>query len=130
MDDLPSTQQVHALEQLSERMRSATPPDRFEIEGALERGFGRLIALEAELQRAIQCGDGAASDQRIRELRLTIDILRDALNELRTQSSPPGPPRIGYGFVLPASSSQHGPRSAEGMPPLLPGAAPGDMHHN
>jgi hypothetical protein len=132
MDEPPATQfdeQLRLLERLSEQLRSGQPPDRFEIDGALERGFGRLIALEAELQRVIQSADDAAEGHET-DLRYAIEVLREALNDLRTESSPPGPPRIGYGFVLPDSGSRSGPSPAEGIPPGFPGSLPGAMHQN
>jgi hypothetical protein len=122
MDEPPATQfdeQLRLLERLSEQLRSGQPPDRFEIDGALE----------AELQRVIQSADDAAEGHET-DLRYAIEVLREALNDLRTESSPPGPPRIGYGFVLPDSGSRSGPSPAEGIPPGFPGSLPGAMHQN
>jgi hypothetical protein len=127
MEEPPATQfdeQIQLLEQLSERMRSGNQPDRMEIDGALERGFGRLISLEAELQRVVNRADRAGREERAAELRHAIEILREALNELRTQSSPPGPPRIGYGFVLPESRVPGRRPTIDGMPPIVPGSLP------
>jgi hypothetical protein len=133
MDKPPATQfdeQIQMLEKLSGRMRSGSHPERLEIDGALERGFGRLIALEAELQRVANRADQDGKGERIGELRHAIDTLREALNDLRTQSSPPGPPRIGYGFVLPESRSPARRPPIDGMPPAVPGSSPGGTQHN
>jgi hypothetical protein len=133
MDEPSATQfdeQIKLLEQLAARMRSGDHADRLEIDGALERGFGRLIALEAELQRVVNRADQAGRDERIGELRHAIEILREALDELRTQSSPPGPPRIGYGFVLPESAVPGHAPTIDGMPPVVRGPSPGRGHQN
>lgn len=62
------------------------------------------MALEAELQRR-RAASGGATDRQVHcdleDLEEAIAALREALTVLRTLSSPPGPPRIGYGFVLP-----------------------------
>lgn len=133
MDEPPANQfdeQIRLLEQLSEQMRSGNRPDRLEVDGALERGFGRLISLEAELQRVANRPDPAGRDERVGQLRDAIELLRAALNTLRTRSSPPGPPRIGYGFVLPESRSPARRPLVDGMPPAVPGTPPGSMHQN
>jgi len=133
MDEPPATQfdeQIQVLAQLTERLRSGDHPDRLEVDGALERGFGRLIALEAELQRVMNRPDDPGKAERVADLRHAIEILREALSDVRTLSSPPGPPRIGYGFVLPGSGPPGGPGSSDGMPPLLPGSPPGGMTQN
>jgi hypothetical protein len=89
-------------------------PERVEIDGALERGFGRLMALEAELQRVSNEASVPNGPQsRIDDLRDAITVLRDALTELRTLSSPSGPPRIGYGFVLPGPARSDGERAGD-----------------
>jgi hypothetical protein len=101
-------EQIQLLDRLSTSFRSGATPERLEVDEALERGFGRLIGLEAELQRAR--GNGSAPDESlspVADLEHSIAVLSCALTELRTLSSPPGSPRIGYGFVLPA----HGRRS-------------------
>ena len=84
-----------------ERIRAGDPPGDVEIEQALEAGFGRLIALEADLGRARKAGESSAEASTADDLLREIEALRDVLTELRTLSSPSGPPRIGYGFVLP-----------------------------
>jgi hypothetical protein len=73
-----------------------------DVEHELETGFGRLMGLEAELARARRHEvAGLEPASTIEELQHQITALRDALVDLRTVSGPPGPPRIGYGFVLP-----------------------------
>jgi hypothetical protein len=109
-------EQVHAIENMSAQLRLGEAPGRVEVEGVLERGFGRLMGLEAELQRArgrspsgenaenaenAANGANGANGEAVQELMGSITVLRAALTELRTLSSPPGPPRIGYCFVLP-----------------------------
>lgn len=86
---------------MAERIRAGDPPGDAEIEQALEAGFGRLIALEADLGRARKAGAASADAPTADTLLREIEALRDVLTELRTLSSPSGPPRIGYGFVLP-----------------------------
>jgi hypothetical protein len=95
-------EQVHTVEIISAQLRSGEGPGRAPVEGVLERGFGRLMVMEAELQRARAGGSLSEADRMaVARLQHLIAALRDALTELRTLSSPPGPPRIGYGFVLP-----------------------------
>jgi hypothetical protein len=98
----PDIREVDPLHRLSARIRAGNAPASMDIEHALEVGFGRLMGLEADLVRArklpaAQPGTASAVDDLLHQ----IEVLRDALVELRTLSSPPGPPRIGYGFVLP-----------------------------
>jgi hypothetical protein len=98
-------EQVQVVKSISAQLRSGEAPGRVAVEGVLERGFGRLMGMEAELQRAHR--DTSAPDGNGRDvagLQRSIAALRDALTDLRTLSSPPGPPRIGYGFVLPRSN--------------------------
>jgi hypothetical protein len=133
MDEPPATQfdeQIHLLEQLSERIRSGNDPERLEVDRALERGFGRLISLEAELQRVMKGAEDSGKAERISEMRHAIEILREALNELRAQSSPPGPPPKGYRFVLPGSPSPGSRTSADRMPPAVRGRPPSGMQNN
>jgi hypothetical protein len=132
MDEPSATQfdeQIHLLEQLSARIRSGSNPERLEVDGALERGFGRLISLEAELQRVMKSAEDSGKAERTSEMRHAIEILREALSELRAQSSPPGPPRIGYGFVLPGAPSPGSRTSADRMPPVVPGRPPSGMQN-
>jgi hypothetical protein len=98
----PDIREVDPLHNLSARIRAGNAPAPTEIEHALEVGFGRLMGLEADLARVRKqpaaapgtaCGAG--------ELEHRIEVLRDALEELRTLSSSSAPPWIGYGFVLP-----------------------------
>jgi hypothetical protein len=92
---------------ISMRIRAGEPADPHEVECVLEVGFGALIALEAELSRAQASArvNPEAHGAVIGELKTQINVLHDALTQLRTLSVPPGEARIGYGFVLPG---QHG----------------------
>jgi hypothetical protein len=118
----PVAPETDPLHELSVRILAGEPPSRVEVEGELEVGFGRLMALEAELARARKrVAAGQEPESVLTELQHQIAVLREALVELRTVSSPPGPPRIGYGFVLPdgcvpgpISGSRRGPRTHRG----------------
>lgn len=95
---------VESLDRISKRMREGDSPSRRQIEETLERGFGKLMQLEAELQKR-RAAAPSPPDRHLRvelhDLEEAIATLQEALTVLRTLSSPPGPPRIGYGFVLP-----------------------------
>lgn len=97
----PDIREVDPLHQLSVQIRAGSAPTSLEIEHALEVGFGRLMGLEADLARARKLGAQPGAASAVGDLLHQIEVLRDALLELRTLTSPPGPPRIGYGFVLP-----------------------------
>ncbi len=58
------------------------------------------MAMEADLQKR-RSASTSADDRDLADLEEAIATLREALTVLRTLSSPPGPPRVGYGFVLP-----------------------------
>jgi hypothetical protein len=114
----PEKRVAEPLHALSVRMRSGNAPTTVEIEQALEVGFGRLMGMEAELARARKrAGVDPSAAAEVDDLLSQIGVLRDALVELRTLSSPPGPPRIGYGFVLPGQ----GPTGHPGAGPPAPG---------
>jgi hypothetical protein len=108
-DDLghPRPPELDVLLSMSTRIRAAQRTDPQEIECALEAGFAALIGLEAELSRVqARARPGSEADAAaITELKTEIDVLREALTDLRTLSVPPGEARVGYGFVLP---DQHG----------------------
>ena len=99
-----------ALRALSVRCAGPSAPSAVEIEDALERGFGRLISLEARLQRLRRgiadagserdSGSHSGADQEA--LEQEIASLRDALEDLRGRSAPsPGAP-LALGFVFPS----------------------------
>jgi hypothetical protein len=104
---------VRSLDFMSGCLRDGDSPSRQQIEQTLERGFGKLMQLEAELQRRrpatrAAAEPGTAAD--LNDLEEAIAALREALTVLRTLSSPAGASRIGYGFVLPlraVSSESH-----------------------
>jgi hypothetical protein len=97
----PDSRELDSLRRLSARLRAGDRPPQMEIEQALEAGFARMIALEAELGRARGATERVSEDAGANDLLREISALRDVLTELRTLSGPPGPARIGYGFVLP-----------------------------
>lgn len=95
---------VESVDFMSRRLRQGETPSQRHIEQTLERGFAKLMQLEADLQKRRLAAGAVADSQAKADLQDTqeaIDSLREALTVLRTLSSPPGPPRIGYGFVLP-----------------------------
>jgi hypothetical protein len=108
-DDIahPRPDELDVLLSMSTGLRAAQRTDPHEIERALEAGFAALIVLEAELSRVLlRARTGSEGDAiAATELKTRIEVLREALADLRTLSVPPGKARIGYGFVLPG---QHG----------------------
>jgi hypothetical protein len=95
--------ELDVLLSMSTRLGLGQSTNPQEVERALEAGFGALIAVEAELSRMqarARAGPEADAAATI-GLKTRIEALRDALNDLRTLSVPPGEKRIGYGFVLP-----------------------------
>lgn len=104
---VPPLDDVDVLRGMTARIRASQATDPQEVERALEAGFALMIGLEAELSR-VQVSARAGSEPdaaAISELKTRIDMLREALTDLRTLSVAPGEARIGYGFVLPG---QHG----------------------
>jgi hypothetical protein len=93
---------VGEITRLAARMRAGEVPPGLELEHVLERGFGSLIHLEAQLQKAKRAAGDAASMAQADALQHQIDILRDALIDVQALSTTEGPPRNGYGFVLPS----------------------------
>jgi hypothetical protein len=110
-----ASERIELFRSTSSRIRAGEPLARIEVEEALERGFGCLIQLEAQLQTARSAPPDAGAPPRPspEQLLRTIVALRNALVELRTLSSPEGPPRIGYGFVLPRRPDSAPSRSSE-----------------
>jgi hypothetical protein len=108
----PRTDQLDVLQSMSTRIRAGQRMDPQEIERALEAGFAALIGLEAGLSRvqASARAEPEAHAAAITELMTRIEVLREALTDVRTLSVAPGEARIGYGFVLP---EQHGQAHAQ-----------------
>jgi hypothetical protein len=104
--DVPSTSaQIGALQRMTACARACKCQDPMEVQEALERGFGLLMSLEAQLQRRQRIDPptdvlAAAGPE---DLLGSITALRDALTELRQLSSHSDEPRAGYGFVLPGA---------------------------
>jgi hypothetical protein len=100
---VPPLDDLDVLRGMAARIRASQPTDPHQIERALETGFALMIGLEAELSRAqASARKGSEPDAAaITEFKARIDMLREALIDLRTLSVAPGETRIGYGFVLP-----------------------------
>jgi hypothetical protein len=106
----PASREIEVVRQLIEDVRGGRAQDPVVLAEAQERGFGVLMALEAQLQRAQRAPVDATDGPREapgagaegRALRDAIGELASALTELRSLASPAdGPSRVGYGFVLP-----------------------------
>jgi hypothetical protein len=106
---------VSELDSMSRELRGGRRVAQRHMEEALERGFGELMQLEAELQRRQRSRPPSEPQEGpdLVALRRAISELQEALNQLRTLSSPAEAPRIGYGFVLPAASPGEAPRSRD-----------------
>jgi hypothetical protein len=111
----PASHEIEVVRRLIEGVRGGQAQDPIVLAEAQERGFGALMSLEAQLQRAQRARRdstampaGAAGDEE--ELTAAIRELSDALAELRDLTCPPGgPSRAGYGFVLPGPAvPRHG----------------------
>jgi hypothetical protein len=104
-DDIahPRPDEVDLLLSMSARLRAAQWTDPHDVEHALEAGFAALIVLEAELSRVLLRARAGSEPDAIAaaELKTRIEVLREALTDLRTLSVAPGEARIGYGFVVP-----------------------------
>ena len=98
LSQLPD-EELSMLGSVTARMRSGEHLPRRQVEVTLERGFAALMGLQADLQRLRSAPDAPA--EVIAAQQEGIATLREALTVLRTLSSPPGPVRVGYGFVLP-----------------------------
>jgi hypothetical protein len=105
-----SSGEIEVVRKLIRGVRAGQAQDPIALAEAQERGFGALMSLEAQLQRAQRTLPGtpdmplAPPDTRaeIQELMDAVAELSDALTELRGLASPKGgPSRVGYGFVLP-----------------------------
>jgi hypothetical protein len=105
----PASHEIDIVRQLISALRAGHAQDSVALADAQERGFGVLMSLEAQLQRA-QRGGGSTqvpavapgAGAELQELKDAIAELADALTELREVASPAGgPSRVGYGFVLP-----------------------------
>jgi hypothetical protein len=107
-----SSSEIEVLRQLICGIRAGQAQDPIALAEGQERGFGLLMSLEAQLQRArrgsrevagaVQLAPPDVATE-VQELMDAIAHLSAALTELRALVSPEGsPPRVGYGFVLPS----------------------------
>ncbi len=123
----PASREIEVVRQLIRSVRAGQAQDPIVLAEAQERGFGALMSLEAQLQRAQRAASGSADVQvhgaadgevvahsaaaELQELTDAIRGLSDVLTELRDLSSPAGgPSRVGYGFVLPGRRVPRGRR--------------------
>ena len=105
-----SSGEIENVRLLITSIRDGHRQDPVALAEAQERGFGQLMSLEVELQRAKRAASDAAgssaeghADALVGEHMHAISELSDALTELRDISCPSdGPSKVGYGFVLPA----------------------------
>ncbi len=120
-----SSGEIEVVRELIRRVRAGQALDPIALAEAQERGFGVLMALEAQLQRVKRTPPGtpamplAPPDRRaeVQELMDVIAELSDALTELRGLASPQGgPSRVGYGFVLPGQRTVRGRAPRAGKP--------------
>lgn len=109
-----SSGEIEAVRELIRKVRAGQAQDPITLAEAQERGFGVLMSLEAQLQRAQRTTLGTGDVRLVspetraetQELMDAIIALTEALTELRGLSSPEGgPSRVGYGFVLPRPST-------------------------
>jgi chromosome segregation ATPase len=104
--NIPANTEVADLRSLADRLGAAPAPADREVEQALERGFGRLIALEASLQRmqgtlARSTAEREGREGELNSLRNKIEMLREALTEVRRLYPADRSPAMPPGFVLP-----------------------------
>ena len=99
--------ELEAIDALLARLRAGDTPSAAEIDDALERGFGRLMALkvQARERRNVARLEDRSADPVIPELEHCIEYLAGELTELRVSRGPDRASRIGYGFVLPNRQS-------------------------
>ncbi len=96
-----------ALRALSARCADPDPPSSAEVEDALERGFARLIVLEATLQRLTTTPEASEStpdgghSSSLEELMEEIGSLHDALEDLRGRTTEWPAAPLALGFVFP-----------------------------
>jgi hypothetical protein len=122
----PASREIEVVRQLILSVRAGQAQDPIMLAEAQERGFGALIALEAQLQRAQRAqrasSAGSADAQmlahvagtELHELTDAIHELSDVLTELRDLARPAdGPSRVGYGFVLPGRRVPRAPRPTQ-----------------
>ncbi len=102
--EVTSLQELAELRRLAARLHAHLDMPGLEVQDALERGFARLMSLEAELQQLRK--ETTASPSAMleeRRLLLWIEALRDALSELRELTSDDQESWRIHGFVLPAN---------------------------
>lgn len=116
-----SSRETEVVRQLIGSIRAGHPQDPIALAEAQERGFGLLMSMEAELQRAERAArdtagpspSSGAAAARVDELMDSISELTDALTELRSIAGPgDGPSKVGYGFVLPSAAPPRAGRPA------------------
>jgi hypothetical protein len=97
--------ETQLLRALIKSCRGPSPPSRTTVEEALEKGFGRLMALEGRLQQrqASHTAGARGSEMQSHDDGLVeeIQILREALDELRTRTTSGAISPLAGGFVLP-----------------------------
>jgi len=111
----PSMQMVYVLGRMSARARAGDIQDPIALAEAQERGFGVLIAQEAQLQRVLAASGGAESAE-AQSLQDSIATLREALAELRRVLGGDRRSEATYGFVLPRTRGRAA-ASAESISP-------------
>ena len=96
---------VEQINELAAQFSSSRKPSQPEVQDVLERGFGYLMSLEARLQRIIRkrTDRNERPDEPVTpQLLDEIELLRDALTNLRAVSRSEADSWLSQGFVLPS----------------------------
>lgn len=121
-ESCPASREIEVVRELIDSLRAGEAQDPARLAEAQERGFGALMTLEAQLQRAQRVGHESTAppatasrgDAWRHELKDAIHELARALTELRDLACPSGgPSRVGYGFVLPGRAVRPAGRPAQ-----------------